>query len=296
MESSPKVSVIIPLYNRERYIAETVKSVLDQTYKNIELIVVDDGSTDNSRNIIETFSERITILEHTKKVNKGQSASINLGIRHSSGKYIAILDSDDLFAPEKIQAQVLFLEENEDIGLVYSNGFVIDSSGKTLYHFYSDAPYETSDPSKVLMNCYFLLPNNALMRRSALNAAGLFDEKLRSGQDHDMAIRMAEVTKLAYIEKDLFYYRKHAQSISARNAGLRWHNGFIILRKASARYNYPFRVICKRRAVLHFRLAQIYVENNNFSRASLHFLAAGLIDPLRALKVILGKESTGGLH
>ena len=102
MDSPPKVSVIIPLYNREKYIVDTIKSVLNQTYKNIELIVVDDASTDNSRKMLSPFLNKIKLLEYPDRVNKGQSAAINLGIRYSSGEYLAILDSDDLFTPEKV--------------------------------------------------------------------------------------------------------------------------------------------------------------------------------------------------
>ena len=112
IKKTPKVSVIIPCYNRERFIKETIESVLRQTYPNIEIITIDDGCTDSTRRILEEFKGTIKILEHPGRANKGQSASLNLGIRNSNGKYIALLDSDDLFAPLKIDRQVEFLEEN----------------------------------------------------------------------------------------------------------------------------------------------------------------------------------------
>ena len=133
MNPKPKVSVIIPCYNRERYIAKTVESVLNQTYPHIELVVVDDGCTDNSRMILEQYKNSVRILEHPGRINKGQSAAINLGIRSSSSEYVAILDSDDLFAPEKIEKQVNFLEANLGIGLVYANGHAVDENGNILY-------------------------------------------------------------------------------------------------------------------------------------------------------------------
>lgn len=296
MTSSPKVSVIIPLYNREKYIEETVQSVLSQTYKNFELIIVDDGSIDQSRKVLEPFLNEIMMLEHPGRVNKGQSAAINLGIKKSSGEYIAILDSDDIFAPHKLEKQVEFLEKNKNIGLVYGNGYVIDESGSKLYKFYSNSHFEDNETSKILINCYFALPTNALFRRTVFDAAGWFDEDLRSGQDHDMAIRISEIAKLAYIDDCLFFYRKHNESISIKNADLRWRNGFIILKKAQLRYKYPTRVVRKRLAVLHFRIGQIGLENNLFGKSIVHLFLAGILDPFRAMRVIFGCESKGGLH
>jgi glycosyltransferase involved in cell wall biosynthesis len=292
----PKVSIIIPCYNREKYIRQTIESVLSQTYKNIEIIAVDDGSTDATRDIIDDYIKKIKILQHPNRINKGQSAGINLGIRYSKGEYIAILDSDDMFAPEKIERQVKFLEEHPDVGLVYSNGFAIDENGKKLYSIYKKGHKETNDPSKVLLNCYFLVPNNSMVRRSELEKAGKFDESLRSAQDHDMAIRLAEVTKLAYIDDYLFYYRRHKDSISAKKAKLRWKNGFKILKKASKRYNYRLSVKRRRLAVLNFRLGQCFLEEGKYIRAGIKFALSGILDPFRSYMVLTKYEKVSGPH
>jgi glycosyltransferase involved in cell wall biosynthesis len=299
MESSetyPLVSVIIPCFNRERFVRETVESVLSQTWQNVELIVVDDGCTDGSRTILESYGDLLTILEHTGRVNKGQSAAINLGLRHCRGEYIAILDSDDLFAPEKIEKQISYLIDNPEIGLVYANGYAIDEQGKKLYEFYNKSHIEMSDPSRVLMDCYFLLPNNSLVRRNVMDQAGYFDEALRAAQDHDMAIRVAEVAKLGYMAEHLFYYRRHNDSISQKNAKRRWKNGYKILHKALKRYDYPFRTILSRLAVLNFRLGQCYIEEKRYIRALFLLIAAGICDPFRSLRVLLGCERVSSPH
>ncbi|MBU0993970.1 MAG: glycosyltransferase [Proteobacteria bacterium] len=292
----PKVSVIIPCYNREKFIRETIDSVLSQTYSNIELICVDDGCTDGTRTILETYKNNITILEHEGRVNKGQSAAINLGMKNASGHYIAILDSDDLFASNKIEMQVKYLETHPDIGLVYANGYAIDENGKKIYRFYDQGHIEKSDPERVLMDCYFLVPNNALVRKTAFELAGEFDEKLRSAQDHDMAIRLAEVTNIAYLDQYLFYYRRHKDSISAKNADLRWRNGFIILKKASSRYPYSFTARRKRFAVLNFRMGQCYLENRNIIKALYHLIIAGISDPFRSILILIRKEKISSPH
>lgn len=292
----PKVSVIIPAYNRESYIRQTVDSVLGQTYQNIELIVVDDGSSDGTRQILEQYGNKLLLLEHEQRANKGQSAAINLGLKKAVGHYVAILDSDDYWHPDKIKIQVEFLEQNPDVGLVYGNGEGVNADGEYLYDIYSDSHYEENKPANVLMDCYFLVPNNALVRKSVFDEVGGFDESLRSAQDHDMAIRIAEVTKLAYINYKWFYYRRHGQSISQKNANLRWNNGFIILEKAIKRYPYSRITRLKRKAVLHFRLFQCAIEKNNYIKALFHVVLSGLYDPLRALKVLSGNEKITSPH
>jgi glycosyltransferase involved in cell wall biosynthesis len=296
MKPLPKVTVIIPCYNRGKYIAETVESVLNQTYPNVELVVVDDACTDNSRELLERYSDRIRILEHPGRVNRGQSAALNLGIRSSESDYVAFLDSDDLFAPTKIEKQVRFLEENPQFGMVYANGHAVDENGKVIHRFYGKNHREDSDPNRVLLDCYFLLPNNSLLRRKVLDKAGLFDESLRSAQDHDMAIRVAEVTKIAYLDECLFSYRRHRDSISYRNAKLRWRNGYRILKKARSRYHYRLSTQLGRLAVLNFRLGQCYREEGNYFKAVPLFIAAGLCDPLRSLGVLLGREKITSPH
>ncbi len=293
---TPKVSVIIPCYNRAKFLRETVCSVLDQTYPNLELVVVDDGCTDGSREVLASFGGALRVLEHPNRVNRGQSAGINLGISETDGKYVAILDSDDLWMPEKIAEQVDFLERSIEIGLVYGNGQAVDEEGRRLYDIYPPGHHEPNDPGRVLMDCYFLVPNNALVRRSVLEQTGGFDESLRAAQDHDMAIRIAEVARLAYVDRPWFKYRRHGDSISRRRADVRWNNGFLILEKARQRYPYTARVVRGRRGVLHFRLGQCHLEHRRFIRALSHMIRALLNDPIRAFRVMLGKERAGSPH
>jgi glycosyltransferase involved in cell wall biosynthesis len=292
----PRVSVIIPCYNRERFIRETVDSALSQTYPNIEVVIIDDGCTDGSRMILEGYKKRIRILQHISRANKGQSASINLAIQLTDSEYIAILDSDDMWFPKKIEVQVKALENNRDIGLVYANGFAIDEHRNKLYQLFQQGHIEINNPDRVLLECYFHVPSNALVRRTAFSLAGEFDESMRSAQDHDMAIRLAEVTKLAYIEEPLWYYRRHSNTQSWKHSKRRWKTGFKILKKARKRHHYHSNIFLKRLAVLNFRLGQCLIEERRYTSAAIRFLVAGMLDPLRAMRVLLGKERRTGLH
>jgi len=292
----PRVSVIIPVYNRVHFVAATIHSVLDQTFQDFELIAVDDGSTDGSRQLLESFGERVRILEHPGRVNRGQSAALNLGLQHARGKYVGLLDSDDLWLPRKLELQSKYLDAHPDVGLVYGNGLAIDADGNKLYDIYPQGHAEHSDPSRVLLDCYFLVPNNSLVRRKVFDRVGGFDESLRAAQDHDMAIRIAEVTRLAYMDVSVFCYRRHPDSISRKRADVRWRNGFSILSKAGARYPYPRSVLRRRRAVLHFRLGQCCLEARAPLNALKHMAAAFMLDPVRSLAVVAGRERITSPH
>ena len=289
--TEPKVTVIIPVYNREDYVEETIRSVLLQTYGNIEIIAVDDGCTDNSRGILDKFGDRIRILEHSGHANRGQSAAINLAMHSSSSEYVAILDSDDVWLPDKIRIQVDFLESNPAVGLVYCNGYAIDSRGSILHDIYAPGHVEKNDLEELLKNCYFLVPNNSLVRRNVFEVAGDFDETLRLDQDHDMAIRVAEITRLAYVDEKVFCYRRHKNSLSYILSTTRmWQNELIILDKARARYPYSRKAIRSREAGINFRLGQCLASEKKYLRSAYHFLVSGILDPVRAVKVLLGVE------
>jgi len=128
-----KVSTIIPAYNCERYIKETIESVLSQTYKDIELIIIDDGSTDRTGEIVRSFESKVEYIRQSK--NTGPSAARNRGIEKAKGEYIAFLDGDDVWMPTKIEEQIKLLESNKDIALVYSNGYNVNLSGLKLHTF-----------------------------------------------------------------------------------------------------------------------------------------------------------------
>jgi len=287
---SGKVSVIIPCYNRALYVGEAIDSVLDQTYENFELIVVDDGSTDNSLTIVSNYGDRVTALQHPGGENRGQSAAINLGLAHSDGEHVAILDSDDYWALDKLEKQVAVLDANPGVGLVYGNARIVDDYGNLLHLRYGDSHREQNEIGRILADCYFSVPSNSMIRRRVLDRVGAFNEALRAAQDHDMAIRIAEATKLAYIPDVMFHYRRHADSISAGRADLRWRNGFKILEAARQRFDYPASVIRRRRALLHFRVGQCLLRERRFVKAVPHFLGALVNDPRRSIRVLLGGE------
>src|SRR5690606_14136464 len=194
-----------------------------------------------------------------------------------------ILDSDDMFAPGKLRAQVEFLRDHPEVGMVYGQGHAINASGEFLFKVPGDGHAEPSDPNRLLLDCYMALPGGALIRRSVLDRVGSFEESFRAGQDHDMAIRIMEATPCAYLPKLAFYYRKHDDAISVKGLERRWLTGLEILRRANERYPYMRSTIRKRKAVLQFRLGQTYWRERRKAKALPHLISSGLLDPARAL-------------
>ncbi|MCM0611829.1 glycosyltransferase [Marinobacter sediminum] len=296
MDGSGKtlVSVVVPAFNRVEYIRKTVESVLSQDYPRVELIVVDDGSTDGTYEILLEYAEKgdLKLLTHPNRANRGQSVALNRALENASGELIAILDSDDIFLPGKLRAQVDYLQAHPEVGLVYGMGEAVNEEGRWLYNILSPDHIEPNDPNTVLLDCYFSLPVNALVRRSIYEQVGGFEEGFRAAQDHDMLIRIAEKTRFAFIPVKVFQYRRHGDSISNKGQRKRWENGFEILRRAQARYSYNKSTVRKRRALLNFRMAQVCWRENNSASALGHLLKSGALDPVRALKVLTGKEKT----
>jgi len=197
-----KVSVIIPAYNSADYTVETVASVLAQTYKNYEVIVVDDGSSDHTREALEQFSEQITYIY---KENGGACSARNVGIRHARGEYLACLDCDDLWLPDKLQCSVAKLDAEKELALVFTSCYLIDKDshviGKTNYKVNLDNTYV-----RLLKENYIVAPT-VVMRRSCLDQVGLFDESIFIPADWDLWLRLARDFPIGYIDKSLSKYR-----------------------------------------------------------------------------------------
>ena len=283
----PLVSVVTPAFNRAPYIEQTILSVLDQSMGDLEYLVVDDGSTDGTLEILAKQTDpRFRLLRHPGGVNRGQAASINVGLKEAKGRYIVILDSDDYLALDKIEWQTAFLEKNPDIGMIYGQGEAVDESGRFLFHTLPEDHVEPSDPNRLLLDCYIALPGGAMFRRSLLDKTGLFEENFRAAQDHDMALRLMETATVAYHPKVAFYYRKHADAISKNALERRWKTGFEILERAASRYPYSPRTLRKRRAVLNYRLGETYWRGRRYWQAAFYLAKSGLLDPGRAFLVV----------
>lgn len=214
MKKEPIVSVIIPTYNRAHLVGRAIESVLNQTYQGFELIIIDDGSKDNTVEVINKFQQkdnRIIYLKHDK--NKGGSAARNTGIKASRGEYIAFLDSDDEWLPEKLEKQInVFKKSSDNIGLVYSGYYeVLEQNGEVLSKI---IPIFKGDIYKNILKSNILGSPTPLIRKICFEKAGLFDETLLSCQDWDLWIRIAKYYKFDFLKETLAKYYIHGNQIS----------------------------------------------------------------------------------
>ncbi|MBE0682585.1 MAG: glycosyltransferase [Anaerolineales bacterium] len=210
----PTVSVIIPSYNHERYIGECIQSVLNQTYQDFEIIITDDGSQDKTVESIRQFNDpRIKLLIHDK--NKGTSVASNTCINNSSSKFIALLGSDDAWMPEKLEKQVEFLEQNLNVGAVFTREITVNKNSNRVYQtIYSKVfDHALQNHSKVEWARFFFFHGNCLcapstmIRRNVFDEIGLFDERLAGLQDFDMWIKICLRHDIHLMEDRLTLYR-----------------------------------------------------------------------------------------
>jgi glycosyltransferase involved in cell wall biosynthesis len=284
--SKSKVAVIIPCYNASKYIRKTLDSVLNQNYKDLEIVAIDDGSTDETKKILESYVPKIRVLSHPNNANLGQAASLNLGINETGSDLIAFLDSDDIWYPNKIKKQVGIFERHSDVGLVYTNGYVIDENDAILFKMLPDDFREDNIPGKMLLKCYIKSPSMVVVRRKILEQTGLFKTNLHS-LDHDMWIRMSEVTKFYYLCEYLTAYRKHGGQKSLKRQ--QWEDGFNILEEACNRYPYGVGLKLKRLAVLYYRLGEYDRTHHYYFRSIRNYFLSIILDPFRAINVILNE-------
>ncbi len=212
----PKVSVIIPTYNRLPMLKEAIHSVLLQDFEDFELIVVDDGSTDGTPDEIRGMGGRVRLIQHLE--NRGVSAARNRGILHARGKYIAFLDSDDLWVKGKLKIQVHFLDENPHYPLCYTDEIWI-RRGKRVNPMKKHAKYSGWIFEKCLPLC-IISPSSAVMRRSLFTKVGLFDEALPVCEDYDFWLRVSARFPIFFINKKLIIKRGgHSDQLSQRSWG-----------------------------------------------------------------------------
>ena len=258
----PKVSVIIPTYNRAEFLGCAIKSALNQTFKDIEIVVADDRSTDNTPELVRSFDdERIKYLFN--EGNKGPSATRNTAILASEGEYIAFLDDDDEWLPDKLQRQVEFLDNSRpNICGVYTNRLFIE---KTTGKIISDNPGTESLEGNLLYQLLIKSPihtSTVVIKKSCLNEIGLFDETISYMEDYDLWIRLSKNWDFQYISKPLTKAYVHgiahlSRNLEGQTAGKE---------KLLERYEYLFKTNRKSWGALYLCLGAQYCQLKQMKR------------------------------
>ncbi len=210
MVSSPIVSVLMPVYNGEKYLAEAIESVLNQTFTDFEFIIINDGSTDNSEQIIKRYSDT-RIQYFNNEGNKGLIYSLNKGISFSKGKYIARMDADDISLPKRFEKQVLFLESHKEIGICGASAYRINSDGNKIGLVGRICNPEVLKASLLFSNP-FIHPLIMMERNLIIN--NLYDSSFQHIEDYELWVRLLEKSKGANLPDYLLLYRWHDNNIS----------------------------------------------------------------------------------
>lgn len=222
--NNPIVTVIIPAYNHEAYISESIESVFKQTYKNIQLIVINDGSTDNTKQVIQEILDRKTNeFTFISKKNEGLIKTLNLGISLAQGTYFCVLASDDFWMPDKIARQVEVMEKNPEAGLTFSDTYFCYGFQKTDVKYSKYKPGLLKIKSGVAVNLYnrllienLVISTTNLIRLDALKSVGNFDDTL-TYEDYDMWLRISYKYRIIYLNEPMAYYRIHEANFSKQN-------------------------------------------------------------------------------
>jgi glycosyltransferase involved in cell wall biosynthesis len=241
MASRPLVSVVIPTFNSAAFVAQTVESVLAQTYPAVEIVAVDDGSTDDTVAVLRRFGDRVRV--HTQ-ANAGAATARNLGIRESAGELVAFLDADDYWHPAKLDVQVRHLRGCSGCRAVYCawGEWRRDADGGWSVPSWPDG---TPDPAALepagsgwlygqLLQDSIVHTSTVLLHRSVLDAAGPFDARLRKGQDLDYWIRLSRLTPFHKLRAVLSRYRIHDTSITFRPVAVNYRA--VVIQKALDAY------------------------------------------------------------
>jgi glycosyltransferase involved in cell wall biosynthesis len=211
---SPAVSVVIAAFNAERTITETLESIAAQTFRDFEVIVVDDGSTDRTPKIAAGFSQTICL----RQPNRGQPAARNRGIAAARGGYVAFVDADDLWKPEKLEKQVKFLAAHPESGMVYSDAEVFDAaSGNTICRVSQKCRLHEGDVLERLLLKSFIPSPTPMVRRALFSQTGVFDEapELAIGEDWNMWLKIAACSSVGVVREPLAKVRMHAASMTS---------------------------------------------------------------------------------
>jgi glycosyltransferase involved in cell wall biosynthesis len=210
----PKVSVIIPTYNYARFIGQAIQSVLVQSYQDFEVIVVDDGSSDNTAEVVGGFGSQVRYL---RQENRGANATRNAGIKAARGEFIAFLDADDLWMPEKLALQIRLSEARSEAGLIYGGMLLFDSTSGAVIGYH---PLSRCHEGWVMRQLYmyqFVPSPTPLIRREVFERVGAFDEGVTGPDDWDMWLRIAARFQFALVAEPVALYRVHASVAGSKS-------------------------------------------------------------------------------
>ena len=232
-QPSLMLSVIMSVYNDRVFLPQAVRSVLQQTWKDFEFIIADDGSTDGTGELLDELARQDSRITVIHQQNMGLTKTLNKLIRLSTARYIARQDSDDLSHPERFARQIAYLEKHPDVMLLGTSGHIINADGKVLKTEHQVTGSGRLARALRSRNCF--IHGSVMFRRNCFDEAGLYYEEYAYAQDYDLFLRISERFKVENLCEPLYFYRIHPDSISARKCAVQQHMAAIIREAARMR-------------------------------------------------------------
>ncbi len=279
------VSVIIPCYNAGRFLPQALKSVYAQTYREWEILLVDDGSTDDTPAVASAQGDRI---RYFRQENRGAAAARNLGIARARGEFIAFLDADDVWFPAKLETQLRLFFRRPDLGLLYSDCYSINGNGAVTGFYLKRRLSRRRDPAAEIFIRDYMPNSTVVVRRSCLDLVGPLDESIILSEDEDLKIRLADRFPVGRVAVPLAWWRQHEGNKSLMAEKLKAafaHDTGVILRKVPRLEKFRR----AREAVLHENCGLLLLREGKTRPARAEFLAALLLRPrqIRSLLLLL---------
>ena len=299
------VSVVMPVYNEADYVGEAIESIQKQTYSPLEIIIVEDGSTDETRKIAQKYEredKRIEVIESPK--NLGNYSSRNAGVQAAKGVFVAVMDGDDIALPRRIERQVRFLHQHPEHVMVGAQVRLIDAEGWPLGRRDGlHAEHEAID-SALMDGGWSVVHPTVLMRREAFMTVGGYQERYPTNADHDLYLRLAERGRIANLSEVLLHYRRHYGSITYgstnSNPTDQRRNLYLIRQRARKRRGLPpleTDALSQEneessseaeKMKLHLYWARMALSNRHLTTSCKHILKALAIRPVETLARIAG--------
>jgi glycosyltransferase involved in cell wall biosynthesis len=238
----PSVSVLMPVYNAEPYLAEAVESILGQTFADFEFLIVNDGSTDRSRTILERYAARDGRIRLSSRPNTGHTVALNELLDLASGELLARMDADDVALPQRLARQVDYLREHRDVVCVGTAVHFIDEAGRFLRNGHPAMDHEAIQRRALAGDCPLNHPS-IMMRRAAVLAVGGYRPEFQPAEDLDLWLRLGEVGRLTNLPEVLMKYRQHERSFSEKHQRLQLERSAAAVLAACQRRGIPQREI-----------------------------------------------------
>lgn len=286
---APKVTVLMPVYNAEEFLAEAIESILKQTYVDFEFLIINDGSTDKSELLIKQYASRDKRIRLISRENKKLIATLNEGIEKAKGTYIARMDADDISTRDRLKIEVEYLDKHPEVALVGSNYTIIDHSGKSLVT--TNVFTHPDDLKLCLITCNQYGHGSTMFRKSVVEKLGKYSMQALHVEDYDLWIRISQKFQVANIEEPLYKWRKTEGSITGSNLELQIQQTYNARDRAFSFYlknKRKYRVLSfhksgtdywRRKSTLYRDFAYLYMKRGQTLKALIMLFLAAVYKP-----------------